>query len=115
MNTIRIFLSVLVMSGAVGGAGAFAYTPTPTPTATLSPTPTPDPGPTPPPLANAQNPVDYGADPTGAANSAAAFQSAINAGDLDVPAGIFRIDGSVNIVDNTNIRCEPGAVLRYTT
>ena len=43
--------------------------------------------PIPPSLNNPQNPVKYGGDPTGNLNSASAFQSAINAGDLDVPAG----------------------------
>jgi hypothetical protein len=90
--------------------------PSPSPTATPTPTntPTPSPSPTPPLLANPQNPVSYGADPTGAADSGSAFQLAINTGDLDVPAGDFRIDTTVNVPTNRNIRCEAGSDLRYT-
>ncbi len=64
---------------------------------------------------NAQNPIDYGADPTGVTNSAAAFQSAIDVGDVDVPAGVFRIDTPVSVPDNRNIRCELGSALAMTT
>jgi len=69
----------------------------------------------PPPLNHPQNPVNYGADPTGNKNSAAAFQKAINAGDLDVPAGLFRINSTVYVPSNRNIRCEAGAAVKYTT
>ncbi len=68
-----------------------------------------------PALNNPQNPVSYGADATGVNNSANAFQNAIKVGDLDVPAGTFRIDSAVQVPSNRNIRCEPGAALKYTT
>jgi hypothetical protein len=43
-----------------------------------------------PALNNAQNPISYGADPTGANDSTAAFQNAVDAGDLYItcPAGM---------------------------
>src|SRR5216683_89098 len=130
MKTTRTILAVVVISTAtarVCALGCTTPTPTPTPsstptpmttptsTPTPSPSPTPDPPPKPPPLANAQNPVNYGADPTGVNNSAAGFQSAIDMGDLDVPAGMFRIDSSVYVLDDRNIRCEPGSALLMTT
>jgi hypothetical protein len=78
-------------------------------------TPQSDSGIAAPALNNPQNPVSYGADPAGAADSAAAFQRAVEAGDLDVPPGLFRIDGSVHVPGSRNIRCEPGSALEYTT
>src|SRR5690348_3770576 len=68
-----------------------------------------------PSLNNAQNPVDYGADSGGAADSAGSFQKALDAGDIDVPAGLFRIDTTVMVPSNRNIRCESGSALEYTT
>ena len=68
-----------------------------------------------PSLNNPQNPIKYGGDPSGNSNSISAFQSAINAGDLDVPAGLFRLDGTVFVPSNRNIRCEAGSALEYTT
>jgi hypothetical protein len=68
-----------------------------------------------PPLTNARNPVSFGADPGGGRNSARAFQKALDGGDLDVPAGLFRIDSTVYVPSNRNIKCEPGAALEYTT
>jgi hypothetical protein len=68
-----------------------------------------------PALNNPQNPMSYGADPTGAADSAPAFQRALDAGDLDVPPGLFRIDAAVHVPNGRNIRCEPGSALEYTT
>ena len=71
--------------------------------------------PSPPALVNPQNPVTYGADATGVSDSASAFQSAINAGDLDVPAGDYLINTQVTVPSNRNIRCEAGSDLRYTS
>ncbi|HLQ52496.1 MAG TPA: Ig-like domain-containing protein [Terriglobales bacterium] len=85
------------------------------PTAAVTSSAIPIPRPTPPPLVNPQNPVAYGADPTGAHNSAAAFQRAINVGDLYVPPGLFRIDSPVTVSDNRNIRCKSGAAIEMTT
>lgn len=65
-------------------------------------------------LINAQNPVNYGADPSGVANSAGAFAAALAVGDLDVPAGTFLISTSVTVPNPRGIKCEPGAVLKRT-
>lgn len=46
------------------------------------------------------NVLDYGADPTGASDSSAAFQSAVNAnlgGQIRVPAGTYRFDTTVQM------------------
>jgi hypothetical protein len=72
-------------------------------------------GPAAPSLRNPQSPLAYGADATGISNSASAFQSAINAGDLVVPAGVFRIDNTVLVPSNRNIRCLSDSALKYTT
>jgi hypothetical protein len=68
--------------------------------------------PTPPALINAQNPISYGADETGANDSTSAFQSALDAGDLDVPAGTFTILGTVYPPSSRHIQCEPGSYLQ---
>jgi hypothetical protein len=90
---------------------------TPTPTVTPTPTPTPTPGPsgqpTPPPLTNPQNPIGYGADPSGGGDSSGAFSNAANVGDIDVPAGNFLINGHVDL-GARNMRCESGAILKQT-
>jgi hypothetical protein len=90
-------------------------TPTPTVTPTPTPTPTPSPSgqPTPPPLTNPQNPISYGADPSGSSDSSGAFSNAANAGDIDVPAGNFLINGDVDL-GARNMRCESGAILKQT-
>lgn len=89
--------------------------PTPTPVQKATPTPTPGSGPTPVALNNPQNPVAYGADATGTNDSTSAFQNAINAGDLDVHAGVYKILGTVTVPDARNIRCESGAALANQT
>ncbi len=123
-----------VMSGAVAGsytlsgntnwstavasflAAGTVPSPTPTPTATPTPTPTPlGSCPTQPSLVSPHSPVSYGADSSGTSDATSAFQSAINAGDLDIPAGTFLINGSVQVPDNRNIRCEAGAILKETS
>jgi hypothetical protein len=87
-------------------------TPTRTPTPTSTPTKAPTAGaPTPVPLSNPQNPVSYGADASGTNDSTSAFQNAINAGDLDIPTGVFKILGTVDVPDGRNIRCEAGGAL----
>lgn len=85
----------------------------PSSTGVSTPTPTPSGQPTPPPLVNPQNPISFGADPTGASDSTSAFQSAANAGDVDVPSGTFKINTGVVSVNlgSRNMRCETGAVL----
>lgn len=74
-------------------------------------TATSTPGPAAVALNNPQNPVSYGADTTGKNDSTSAFQSAINAGDLSVPAGTYKILGTVTVPDTRNIRCDSGAAL----
>lgn len=52
------------------------------------------------------NPVDFGADPTGVADSSGAMQSALNAaagGTLQIPAGSFRIDSYLFVSSNTRV------------
>jgi hypothetical protein len=97
------------VSSAAGSAVAevFAQAPsqTPTPSLTIKPTP--------PQLANPQNPISYGADPTGRNDSSAAFNKAAIAGDVEVPTGSFLINGDVSL-GSRNMRCEPGAILNQT-
>src|SRR5215472_4600876 len=88
---------------------------TPAPTPVSKVTPTPGSAPTPVALNNPQNPVSYGADATGTRDNTSAFQSAINAGDLDIHAGVYKILGMVTVPDARNIRCESGASLAHQT
>jgi polygalacturonase len=111
--------------------------PTPTPAPTLAPTPTPAPTPAPsgsklgssltalfaqllgsgnplPTLYNYATPQTFGAKGNGTTDDTAAFQSAVNAGDVLVPAATYLINGSIGVPSYTNIQCAPGAVL-YTT
>ena len=69
--------------------------------------------PTPRPLTNPQDPISYGADPTGKNDSSAAFRNAASAGDIDVPPGNFLINSNV-ILGARNLRCESGATLIQT-
>jgi hypothetical protein len=70
--------------------------------------------PAPPPLTNPQNPISYGADPTGVSDSTSAFNSAAAAGDLDVPAGTYLLQAGGSL-GSRNMRCEPGVVLNQPT
>ena len=78
---------------------------TPTPLPTPSPARTPLGGITPPALVNPQNPRNYGADPTGTNDSTTAFQNALNAGDVLVPAGHFLITGHLYFPTNRHMQC----------
>jgi hypothetical protein len=61
------------------------------------------------------NVIDYGADPTGAADSTAAIQAAIDANDLTfIPVGTYRIDGTVQARDFKTTILE-GNLLRDAT
>jgi hypothetical protein len=80
-------------------------TATPTPTHLPSPAPAPLGGITPPTLVNPQNPRNYGADPTGTNDSTTAFQNALNAGDVLVPAGHFLITGHLYFPTNRHMQC----------
>jgi Pectate lyase superfamily protein len=115
--------------------------PSPTPIPAPSPTPTPTPAPTPTPspnspllsdnvdslmtdllgqgdplptLANPTTPQSFGAKGDGATDDTAAFQAAINAGDVIVPPALYLINGTVSVPNYRNIQCQPGSVL-YTT
>jgi hypothetical protein len=74
-----------------------------------------------PVLSNPQNPVNapYNADATGVADVTTAFQSAVNAGDLDIPAGTFKLaqvsPTTITVPSGHNVRCENGAVLNTNT
>ena len=70
-------------------------TPSLTLAANPSSAPTPIGGIAPPALVNSQNPVNYGADPTGTNDSTMAFQNALNTGDVLVPLGYFKILGHI--------------------
>jgi hypothetical protein len=51
------------------------------------------------------NVLDFGADPTGATDSSAAFQAAVNASaNVVVPKGTFLIDTAVNVADHVTIQ-----------
>ncbi len=61
------------------------------------------------------NVIDYGADPTGAADSTAAIQAAIDANDLTfIPVGTYRIDGTIQAKDFKTTILE-GDLLRDAT
>ena len=97
-------------SGGAGKAMSISFsvidpTPTPIPTATPSAAPTPLGGIAPPTLVNPQNPRNYGADPTGTNDSTTAFQNALNAGDVLVPAGHFLITGHLYFPTNRHMQC----------
>ncbi|MBV8055295.1 MAG: hypothetical protein JO071_08665 [Deltaproteobacteria bacterium] len=67
-----------------------------------------------PTLWNYSTPQTYGANRGGVTDSTAAFQAAINAGDVLVPAGTYLINGNVWVPNNRNIQCQNGAVLLTT-
>ncbi|MFM0340714.1 pectate lyase family protein [Paraburkholderia fungorum] len=70
---------------------------------------------TPPALVNPVNPLNYGAKCNGSTDDTAAFQKAINAGDVLVPAGTCVINGTINVrVSNRHIQCQ-GTVLKRNT
>jgi hypothetical protein len=61
------------------------------------------------------NVIDYGADPTGVADSTNAIQAAIDANDLTyIPVGTFRIDGTIQAKDFKTTILE-GDLLRNST
>ncbi|MFL9922550.1 hypothetical protein PQR75_46505 [Paraburkholderia fungorum] len=70
---------------------------------------------TPPPLVNPVSPITYGAKCNGVTDDTAAFQKAINASDVLVPAGTCVINGRINVqVSNRHIQCQ-GTILKRTT
>ena len=85
---------------------------TPKPTSSPKPTATPTPSiygvggiPNPTLIAPVQNPVTYGADPAGVNDSTAAFQKAVDAGDMLIPSGTYKISGQITVPSNRNIQC----------
>lgn len=60
----------------------------------------------------------YGADATGATNSASAFSTAISTANSNglkkiyVPNGTYRIDSTIDIPDNFEINCQNGAIIK---
>jgi hypothetical protein len=68
-----------------------------------------------PNLINPQDPVVYGADKTGSADSTAPFQRAANRGDLFVSrAGSYLINGSVIPPAGRRVECAAGVTLKTT-
>jgi hypothetical protein len=77
--------------------------------------PTSTPSFTAPTLVNPVNPVQYGAKCDGVTDDSSAFQAAVNAGDVKVPANTCVINKPVAItVSYRHIECAPGAVLKQT-
>ncbi|HTA95749.1 MAG TPA: glycoside hydrolase family 28 protein, partial [Verrucomicrobiae bacterium] len=66
------------------------------------------------------NVIKYGADTNGSTDSLPAFKTAIVAcnlargGNVIVPAGNYRLDGSVHLLDYVNLHLETNAVLNFT-
>jgi len=54
--------------------------------------------------------LDFGADPTGGVDSRSAIQTAIDSGatDIVIPAGIYRVNGSINISSTSAVRSISG-------
>jgi hypothetical protein len=59
-------------------------------------------------------PQAHGAKGDGLTNDTAAFQSALTAGDLLVPAATYLINGNIKIPSYRNVQCQPGAILHTT-
>ena len=58
--------------------------------------------------------VTFGADPTGVADSTSAFQSAINAGDITIPAGTYRVGKIVWTGASRSIKATAAATIIQT-
>jgi polygalacturonase len=68
-----------------------------------------------PTLVNPVDPTQYGAKCDGVTDDSSAFQAAVNAGDVKVPASTCVINKTVAInVSYRHIECAPGAVLKQT-
>ncbi|MCW2820203.1 MAG: hypothetical protein JWR42_2990 [Marmoricola sp.] len=121
---IVVFLSLIAVIS-LGTTILFTPSPTTTPAPT-TPTTTEAAPTTPPPttggpftkptLVNPVSPLSYGAKCDGVTNDAAAFQSALNASDVLVPAGkTCVVNSTVQIsTNNRHLECEAGAVIKQT-
>src|SRR4051812_8053332 len=68
-----------------------------------------------PRLTNPVNPKNYGAAGNGTSDDTKAFQAAVNAGDVLVPAGTYLINHTVIVkASHRHIQCEPGVMLMKT-
>jgi polygalacturonase len=65
-------------------------------------------------LNNYVTPQAYGAKGDGMSDDTAAFQSALNAGDLLVPPATYLINGNIYVPSHRNVQCQPGATLHTT-
>jgi hypothetical protein len=64
---------------------------------------------------NPVNPKSYGAKCDGTTDDSAAFQSAVNAGDVQIPSGTCVINKTVNITTSyRHIQCDDGATIKQT-
>lgn len=106
-------------------SSAVTQTPVPAPVPpAATPTPTPVPAPVPPStmnfipptLVNPVSPLQYGAKCDGVSDDSAAFQSAVNASDVLIPAGkTCVINTAVEVtMNNRHIECGAGATLKQT-
>jgi Pectate lyase superfamily protein len=59
-----------------------------------------------PQLSNPVSPLSYGAKGDGVADDTAAFQAAVNADDVLIPSGTYKISGQVLVPSNRNIQCQ---------
>ena len=64
-----------------------------------------------PTLSNPVNPLSYGADNTGVNSSSDAFQNAVSAGDVLIPAGTYKITTQIRVPNNRNVRCADPATV----
>ena len=70
---------------------------------------------TPPKLVDPRSPKDFGAAGNGTTDDTKAFQAAVDAGDVLVPAGTYLLNHTVVVTaSNRHIQCEPGVTLRKT-
>ena len=68
-----------------------------------------------PALLNPVNPLEFGAKCDGTTDDSPAFQAALNAGDVKVPAGTCVIDRTVKITaSNRHLECSRGTTLKQT-
>src|SRR6266446_4743354 len=67
-----------------------------------------------PTLNSSVTPQAYGAKGDGVTDDTAAFQSALNAGDLLVKPATYLINGNIYVPSYRNVQCQPGATLHTT-